>query len=290
MYNPSLDIFITVVEQGSFSKASEVLFLSSTAVMKHMNRLEDVIGVSLFIRSSHGIRLTEEGKLIYEEAKKMINHSNHVIEKLQSKNPVIRIGTSTMYPCQTFLDFWYHEDSVKDIFKIRTISFDSNQKNMFSTLQHLGEKFDIIISACDSKKWLGVCNFLPLGYYHFACAVPRTHSLAVKSFLTLDDLEGSTLMMMKSGDSVQNSTIRMEIESNHPSIRVEDAPYFYDLDTFNHAIQEDNILLTLDCWKDVNPGFITIPLQVEQKVPYGILYSKEPSSSVLKFIQLFENF
>lgn len=40
MYNALLDTFIVVVETGSFTKASDVLFLSSTAVMKQINALE----------------------------------------------------------------------------------------------------------------------------------------------------------------------------------------------------------------------------------------------------------
>lgn len=40
MYNPLLNTFVAVADCGSFTKASEVLFISSTAVMKQMNALE----------------------------------------------------------------------------------------------------------------------------------------------------------------------------------------------------------------------------------------------------------
>ena len=47
MYNPLLDTFIAVAEDGSFTKASERLFLSPTAVMKQINNLEMHLGLTL---------------------------------------------------------------------------------------------------------------------------------------------------------------------------------------------------------------------------------------------------
>ena len=29
---------------------------------------------------------------------------------------------------------------------------------------------------------------------------------------------------------------------------------FYDLSVFNRCAETDNVLLTIECWKDVNPG------------------------------------
>ena len=40
MYNKYLDIFIEVADTGSFSNAAEKLYVSSTAIMKQMNLME----------------------------------------------------------------------------------------------------------------------------------------------------------------------------------------------------------------------------------------------------------
>ena len=47
MYNKYLDIFIQVADTGSFSKAAEKLYISSTAVMKQMNLMEQELELSL---------------------------------------------------------------------------------------------------------------------------------------------------------------------------------------------------------------------------------------------------
>lgn len=45
MYNHQLDTFIQVVDAGSFSKAGEAMFISPTAIMKQIDRLEETLAV-----------------------------------------------------------------------------------------------------------------------------------------------------------------------------------------------------------------------------------------------------
>lgn len=79
MYNHQLKVFICVAECGSFSRASQLLYMSPTAVMKQINNLEKHLGISLFIRTKTGSYLTEAGKSIYKNAKKIIQFSDDAI-------------------------------------------------------------------------------------------------------------------------------------------------------------------------------------------------------------------
>ena len=59
-------IFHTVAQCGNISKAAEKLFISQPAVSKSIQKLENGLGCRLFLRSSRGVTLTEEGLLLYE--------------------------------------------------------------------------------------------------------------------------------------------------------------------------------------------------------------------------------
>lgn len=48
MYNNHLDTFIQVADEGSFSKAAQNMFITSTAVIKQINRLEADLNFILF--------------------------------------------------------------------------------------------------------------------------------------------------------------------------------------------------------------------------------------------------
>ena len=68
MHNAMLEVFVEVADRGSFTKAAETLYISSTAIMKQMNILEEHLGLQLLIRTPRGIHLTEAGKSIYKDA------------------------------------------------------------------------------------------------------------------------------------------------------------------------------------------------------------------------------
>ena len=65
MYNPQLETFIRVADAGSFNKAAEELFISPPAVIKQINLLEAQLGLTLFVRTHRGLKLTEAGKSLY---------------------------------------------------------------------------------------------------------------------------------------------------------------------------------------------------------------------------------
>ncbi len=79
MLNDVLQAFIEVIDAGSFSKAAEKLYLSSTALMKQMNVLEAQIGVQLLIRTNHGIRATDAGISFYYDAKFLLQYAEKAV-------------------------------------------------------------------------------------------------------------------------------------------------------------------------------------------------------------------
>lgn len=63
---PSLRAFGAVGRLQSFRKAGSELFISQSAVSHHIRRLEDDLGVKLFVREARGIRFTEAGASYFE--------------------------------------------------------------------------------------------------------------------------------------------------------------------------------------------------------------------------------
>lgn len=61
MYNTQLDTFLKVAELGSFNKAADALYITPPAVTKQINLLEEDLGVTLFVRSHRGLKLTPAG-------------------------------------------------------------------------------------------------------------------------------------------------------------------------------------------------------------------------------------
>lgn len=288
MYNPLLNTFLEAVDCGSFTKAAEKLFISPTAVMKQINNLEEHLSVKLIERTPSGIRLTSAGKVIYRDAKFMIDYSQKSFAEAKAAadryDATFCIGTSLLNPAKPFMDLWYKLNHDFPSYKLHLVPFEDNHEGILSEIKSLGEKFDFLIGVCDSKAWLSLCNFLPLGRYKKMIAVSREHRLANKKTVELSDLEGETLMMVKKGDSGVNDFIRNDLEINYPKIKIEDTPYFYDMSVFNRCAETGNVLLTIECWQDVHPGLVSIPVNWDYSIPYGLLYSLDADEDVIKLV------
>lgn len=288
MYNHMLDTFIAVADCGSLTKAAEHLYISPTAVMKQMNTLENHLDLKLIERTPSGIHLTASGAAIYQDAKFMIDYSKKSIASakaaLHKKETTFCVGTSLLNPAKPFMDLWYQVNKDFPKYKLHLVPFEDNHEDILSVIAGLGENFDFLIGVCDSKAWLTLCSMLPLGRYKKMIAVPREHRLAMKNQIELTDLYGETLMMVKQGDSGVNDFIRSNLERNHPQIHIEDTPHFYDMSVFNHCAETGKVLLTIECWQDVHPGLVSIPVNWDYSIPYGLLYSLNAPEDVLHFV------
>ena len=59
-------VFLEVAKQGNISAAAQNLFISQSAVSQSVKQLEEQLQVRLFSRSTRGVSLTSEGKLLLE--------------------------------------------------------------------------------------------------------------------------------------------------------------------------------------------------------------------------------
>jgi LysR family nitrogen assimilation transcriptional regulator len=60
--------FVYVSELKSFTRASVFLHISQPALSRQIKLLEEEVGVKLFVRSGHGVELTEQGKIFLDRS------------------------------------------------------------------------------------------------------------------------------------------------------------------------------------------------------------------------------
>jgi DNA-binding transcriptional LysR family regulator len=73
MYSYRLQVFHAVATSGSFSRAArEILHISQPAVSKHVQTLEEELGVTLFERVGKRAVLTEAGRIVQQYAEQVL--------------------------------------------------------------------------------------------------------------------------------------------------------------------------------------------------------------------------
>lgn len=80
----SIEVFITVVEEGSFSAAGRVLNKSTSAVARQVNWLEAELKARLLNRTTRSQSLTEAGKLYYERVKQITRDLSRIRAETRS--------------------------------------------------------------------------------------------------------------------------------------------------------------------------------------------------------------
>lgn len=290
MIDKSLNYFVKIVECGSFYKASESLFISHAALIKQINNLEQRLKCTLLNRNSKGVTLTSSGEYFYKKAKILIRMSEKTKIHIKSLNEkqvkVIKVGSSITYPVKDFIKLWNEFYSYNNDFSLELVEIKDDSKR----LSLVGIDYDILISPFDTTIDDNSCNFIMLGSYNFVLSMTKSNSKSKCSSLGFKDLKGETLCMMEKGISPVNDAIRELIILKYPFVKLKDIYPHYNTNTFNRIVLDDEILLSLECWNEVQPSLKSIPLNEDFKMPFGIVYSSKASEKVSMFISLIKEF
>lgn len=74
----AMNIYVNVVEQGSFIRAAEVLELHRPAVTRAVQNLEHDLGVKLLHRTTRQVSMTDEGEEFYQRCLSLLSELDDV--------------------------------------------------------------------------------------------------------------------------------------------------------------------------------------------------------------------
>lgn len=78
----SLKYFMEVAETKSFTKASKRLFVSQPGISQQIDSLEKQLGVTLLLRTTRAVELTEEGRYLYKQIRSSFNDIESTVSNL----------------------------------------------------------------------------------------------------------------------------------------------------------------------------------------------------------------
>ncbi|MCR5701244.1 MAG: LysR family transcriptional regulator [Lachnospiraceae bacterium] len=166
-------IFYEVARLGNISKAAESLYISQPAVSKSISNLETALSTILFVRSKRGVKLTEEGKTLYEHLATAFDNIELAEKKLRRMEELgigqLRIGASTSL-CKHIL-LPYLQNYIEKNPHVK-VSIDC--KPTFETLQQLkNDKIDIGL-ICETELNKGY-HFIPFRSIHDTFVATQTY-------------------------------------------------------------------------------------------------------------------
>lgn len=91
-----LEYFITIVKEGSITRAAAKLYVAQPALSQYLQKIEKEMGVGLVVRNSTGVGLTSEGECFLEFAQRVLQERVELDKKIRdvenAENGTIRLG------------------------------------------------------------------------------------------------------------------------------------------------------------------------------------------------------
>jgi DNA-binding transcriptional LysR family regulator len=82
-----MEVFVAVVEAGSFADAASDIGMSAVMVGRHIQSLEKTLNTQLIQRTTRRQSITGEGRLFYEEAKRALEQVKYAFSRVEASNP-----------------------------------------------------------------------------------------------------------------------------------------------------------------------------------------------------------
>jgi len=188
----TLKTFQLIAQSGSFMRAAEQLNYAQSTVTMQMQKLEADLGVQLIERGKK-IRLTEAGRLFYEQSRHIVRNMEQLqasLSDLQSgESGTIRLGVTE--PTASYRLPRILTEFLSQYPKIR-ISVDFANTPTLSRQLLEGE---IDLALCSAPDLGSELYYEPLFKEQFTVLMPERHPLASKAVIAPDDLRGHRLLV-----------------------------------------------------------------------------------------------
>lgn len=184
-----LEQLITFADLGTLSMAAEKLHISQPTITRTMQHLEEIFGVSLFVRGKNRILLNDTGKKAVEQARQLLSAADTVLINVRTFDKSLHtIMVSSCAPAP----LWYVLPALASAYPDMTIA--SSLKNVSAICEDLTSgSCQLAILPFDKLK----DNYISIPFLkeNLSVCVPDFHELAEKSSVTFSDLNGFNFLL-----------------------------------------------------------------------------------------------
>jgi len=275
-----LKYVLAVAEKGSISEAAKSLFIAQPSLSNAVRDLEDEIGQTLFIRTSRGIRLTNEGAEFIGYARQVIQQTDLLEEKYLTGVPAKRrFCVSTQhyaFTANAFVELVREFGGEEYEFTLRetkTFEIIEDVKLLRSELGviYLSAYNEAVIRRLLDESNIGFHPLFTVRPHVFLC---KEHPLASKELIGLEDLEGYPCITVEQGEynSFYFSEEVLRARSVKKSIRVSDRAAIENFIVGLNAYAVSTGIFPKHLHGD---AIISVPLDTEERITVGVLKHRD---------------
>ncbi len=192
-----LKIFLTLADQLHFGRTSALCSVSSSALSRTIQRMEDELGCRLFDRGNRSVVLTHEGELFQKYARQVIYGWEDFVDLLDEEQEDLR-GNISIYcsvtACYTILPKFIEEFRNK----YPKVHINLETGDAAASLKKLGDgQFDIVIAAMPNNLPKGM-HFIEVEKTPLVLVVPQKSEINQSNWKETD-WSGNPFVLQKHG-------------------------------------------------------------------------------------------
>ena len=194
-------IFHTVIEQGSFARAAQVLHLTPSAISHAVSSMEEACGFALFVRGKGGVTLTRSGETLYPVIRQVLNADealSQTVDELKGvQRGTVRIGAFNSV-CMT----WLPQIVTSYKKQYPGVEIEINQGTYADVIDWL--KTGVVDIGFLSVKCTKELKVHPLYRDRLMCVVPKGFRTLTPGAITPEEMSRQTFVVQ--GDSTDADT------------------------------------------------------------------------------------
>ncbi|MCL1891265.1 MAG: LysR family transcriptional regulator [Coriobacteriia bacterium] len=187
--------FLYLAEARNFSCVAKSLFISQSALSKHIDAMETEIGSKLFVRDRHSVQLTDAGVLFQERMKLVIREYDAAIKEIKDAQKGIEKTLKVGYLYGACKDFVADACSkFEELFP--QISLELYTIEVEEPIPMLeANQLDMAVLVKLPHNNYSTFNYIDLYDDCLSVVVSHRHSLAERPWATLDDLKDERVLV-----------------------------------------------------------------------------------------------
>lgn len=228
-------IFHTIVQQGSFLKASEMLHMTPSAISHAVSDTEAQTGFQFFKRTRNGIVMTEYGKEIYPAILQLLNSEESLeqsIDQLRGmERGIVKIGVFNSV-CTNWMP------DILNIFEdkypgIEIKIFEGGYDDVIEWIKNGTVDFGLLSTSCTTD-----LPVEPLCKDQLICLVQENFETRTPGIITIDEIKNQQFVIQSAGS---DADVQMLFKRNN-----------LHLHSSCHVLDDTSIIAMVGCGKGIS--------------------------------------
>lgn len=207
--------FVVLADVGNYSEAADMLFISQSTLSKHIQSLEQELGVQLIDRTTKSFKVSEFGQLLLPFAKEIVNQQDQfkaaIHKRLPAEREILTIGSLRSMAQYNVIDILANFKKTRPQSTIKVIH------STYEGTPLSGNKIkDILRQRICDLAFIRLYDdsdddFVRIPYFkdHLVAVFPAGHPLAQAKTIPITSLKDMDLVLLEESSHLYKNCIRL---------------------------------------------------------------------------------